>query len=580
MGAHSPGRVRETARSEGAGATSTPARDFLSGDALDVGRSASARPPGRWSADAATDAVALALQPWRLRRAAAACRAGGCWRWRSSAPTSQRARRRPARSCCASRHEVRFASTEAGKRGQFENLNALLAEHPPEGHDWLLVLDDDVALPRGFLDTFLFLAERFELRLAQPAHRHRSHAAWEVTRRRPAAVVRETRIRRDRAGGRVSPHDVRRAAAVPAAARRVGPRRPLVGGGARARMAHRRRRRDPDPPRPAADRRVLRSRRGDGRGRAVSATTVHTPRPSRRSGRLVSTDPGREGADRRRVLPARRRPGRWRLGPPPDARHRDAGAEVRVLVLHRPLPPLSAVRIAPTSAVRWRWSGSRERRSSTGCSVDYVRYLSPPRPWSYSSWGAWAAPAAAPRAARACAGSSRSTWSTPTTRCPPATRSAARPGRRRWSCRSTATTCRALGPAAGGRDDAAARAARARQQRRDRSALRRAGRARQPRRAPRRRPPADARGAIGSPDARDRRSPGRAQAPRRRDLARWRCCATAIPELRYVIVGDGPERERLARARGIAGRRRPGGVSRPAAQRRGDRRRAAAPRCS
>jgi len=28
-----------------------------------------------------------------------------------------------------------------------------------------------------------------------------------------------------------------------------------------------------------------------------------------------------------------------------------------------------------------------------GVLVDYVRYLSPPRPWSYASWGAWAAPA-------------------------------------------------------------------------------------------------------------------------------------------------------------------------------------------
>ena len=62
----------------------------------------------------------------------------------------------------------------------------------PSDYDWLLVVDDDVVLPRGFLDEFVFLAERFDLSLAQPAHRHRSHAAWEVTRRRPFSVVRET----------------------------------------------------------------------------------------------------------------------------------------------------------------------------------------------------------------------------------------------------------------------------------------------------------------------------------------------------------------------------------------------------
>jgi hypothetical protein len=91
-----------------------------------------------------------------------------------------------------SRHEVTFATREAGSSGKFENLNALLKENPPEGYDWLVVVDDDVALPRGFLDVFIFLAERFSLRLAQPAHRYSSHAAWRVTRRRPASLVRET----------------------------------------------------------------------------------------------------------------------------------------------------------------------------------------------------------------------------------------------------------------------------------------------------------------------------------------------------------------------------------------------------
>ena len=93
----------------------------------------------------------------------------------------------------ASRHQVTFA-VGAGDRGQgkFENLNALLTAHAPAQHDWLLVIDDDVVLPPKFLDRFLFLAERFDLSLAQPAHRRHSHAAWPVTRRRPASAVRET----------------------------------------------------------------------------------------------------------------------------------------------------------------------------------------------------------------------------------------------------------------------------------------------------------------------------------------------------------------------------------------------------
>jgi hypothetical protein len=91
-----------------------------------------------------------------------------------------------------SRHDVELATSGVGGRGKFENLNALLDAHTLDDRDWLLVLDDDVALPRGFLDAFLFLAERFGLKLAQPAHRRRSHAAWRVTRRRGGSVVRET----------------------------------------------------------------------------------------------------------------------------------------------------------------------------------------------------------------------------------------------------------------------------------------------------------------------------------------------------------------------------------------------------
>ena len=93
-----------------------------------------------------------------------------------------------------SRHEVEVCLSPPGDRGKLENLNLLLDAHPPHDRDWLLVMDDDIVLPRGFLDRFMFLAERFRLDLAQPAHRRASHAAWQVTRRRPGSVVRETRF--------------------------------------------------------------------------------------------------------------------------------------------------------------------------------------------------------------------------------------------------------------------------------------------------------------------------------------------------------------------------------------------------
>jgi glycosyltransferase involved in cell wall biosynthesis len=75
---------------------------------------------------------------------------------------------------------------------------------------------------------------------------------------------------------------------------------------------------------------------------------------------------------------------------------RDAGAEVRVLVLHRPVPPIASLRERDLRAA------ARELRQPArswldGIEVEFLRYLSPPRPSSYDSWGAWAAPLLARR---------------------------------------------------------------------------------------------------------------------------------------------------------------------------------------
>jgi hypothetical protein len=165
--------------------------DFLSGSAgMVVGIRATVQ---ALAADAVADTLAVAAgHRRRLRRQAAGWPARTVLALgveRAGEPNLLDAARR---ELLGSHHQVRFAAVAAGDRGKFENLNALLAENPVAAHDWLLVVDDDVVLPADFLDVFIFLAERFQLRLAQPAHRHRSHAAWEVTRRRPDAIVRET----------------------------------------------------------------------------------------------------------------------------------------------------------------------------------------------------------------------------------------------------------------------------------------------------------------------------------------------------------------------------------------------------
>jgi hypothetical protein len=165
--------------------------DFLSGTSGQIfGIRATSR---ALAADALADLEALIkARPWRLRRAAR--------RWarrhvlalgveRTGEPNLMARARSELEH---TRHSVLFDATQAGGLGKFENLNGLLARHRLDEYDWVLVVDDDVRLPRGFLDVFVFLAERFELRLAQPAHRAYSHAAWPITRRRIGSLVRET----------------------------------------------------------------------------------------------------------------------------------------------------------------------------------------------------------------------------------------------------------------------------------------------------------------------------------------------------------------------------------------------------
>jgi glycosyltransferase involved in cell wall biosynthesis len=91
------------------------------------------------------------------------------------------------------RHDVTIDVVPATPgRGKFENLNAILQRHDLSAFDWIVVTDDDVALPRRFLDTFLACADAGRLALAQPAHRRHSHAAWDVTRRRAGSDYRLT----------------------------------------------------------------------------------------------------------------------------------------------------------------------------------------------------------------------------------------------------------------------------------------------------------------------------------------------------------------------------------------------------
>ena len=90
------------------------------------------------------------------------------------------------------RHHVEAAVAPMAERGKFHNINVALRACDLAGFDWLLVTDDDVALPRNFLDRFIFLAELEGLKLCQPAHRFHSYVRFTLTVRSWNCLVRRT----------------------------------------------------------------------------------------------------------------------------------------------------------------------------------------------------------------------------------------------------------------------------------------------------------------------------------------------------------------------------------------------------
>jgi GT2 family glycosyltransferase len=194
LSAHTAGRLRELVAARGeagaAAAVDTPDPPYLSGESGTLGRRGRAR-------GAVLDRLADVLTaPDRLRLRRAARFAPP--RRRVLAVSVARPEHAGMTAATAaelrrSRHDVRLHFTApAPGAGKWANLNAALEAAPADGEDWLLIVDDDVLLPRGFLDVFLHVCERHDLVLAQPAHAFDSHAAWRVTRRRPGAVARRT----------------------------------------------------------------------------------------------------------------------------------------------------------------------------------------------------------------------------------------------------------------------------------------------------------------------------------------------------------------------------------------------------
>ncbi len=438
MAAHSLGRTHEAWTPQPPAAI-PGVDDFLSGQSGTVG---GLRGRGRQVRDRLADILTLPARAAARRKAQtdhahARILVLGVERPGSLMPRALNELRR-------SGHELTLAvAPVASGQGKFANLNAQLADHDLEAFDWLLVLDDDVTLPAHFLDVLVDQAVRHGLKLAQPAHRLHSHAAWPVTRRHGAGT-RAHDLRRDRPRHRSSTATPsrrccrsRRSCRWAGGSTRTGPRSPGASAGRSASWTPSRSAtpwplpRRPTPGMPRWPKRGPFSRTGRTSGatkcgrwvdRAVKVCVVAEFYPraddpvlgiwAHRQA-LAARDAGARGP---RAGPATARSRRWRPHAAPAARAARAAA---------PAP-------------------HHDDRRHPG----HVRALRlPAAPGLLRHVGPLGRPSAGARAASACAATSPSTSSTPTTPSPRGTRCAAAAWTSRSSSPSTAATSSTPRPA-------------------------------------------------------------------------------------------------------------------------------------
>jgi hypothetical protein len=77
---------------------------------------------------------------------------------------------------------------------KFELVNRAFAGIDIGSFDYVLVVDDDIYLPRHFLPSFLAYQEAFDFALAQPARAWHSHFDHAIALRRPWLLARRTRF--------------------------------------------------------------------------------------------------------------------------------------------------------------------------------------------------------------------------------------------------------------------------------------------------------------------------------------------------------------------------------------------------
>jgi len=73
-----------------------------------------------------------------------------------------------------------------------ELINSLLKRAASKNYDYIIIVDDDIRLPRDFVDQFLFRQELYDFSLAQPARTPDSIISHAITIQKKTVLARET----------------------------------------------------------------------------------------------------------------------------------------------------------------------------------------------------------------------------------------------------------------------------------------------------------------------------------------------------------------------------------------------------
>ena len=71
-------------------------------------------------------------------------------------------------------------------------INEVLKDYRLEEYDYVIVTDDDVTVGKGFIDAFIYIQEKLDFSLAQPARTYLSIIAHRITKQRFGLLARET----------------------------------------------------------------------------------------------------------------------------------------------------------------------------------------------------------------------------------------------------------------------------------------------------------------------------------------------------------------------------------------------------